>query len=227
MDKTLFIIPCSSRKKEEDKYFSWSPETSIFPRLDPSSSAILAASRRYIAENVIDKNGYRHAEKPGPDLGYQDYSGNIGYLPAYERYSLGQTYRCLPTGFWNKVTGNGFIDALFVSGLYGLARYTEYIRYYDISIDQNTIQGEPIYSVWRGVLPRIIASYAEKNEFDKVIVLTSMKYRYLMMPDLEWYLRTRGINNETPSLGRGYEVLNNICYELRNRVEHLLGSIDT
>ncbi|NPA99461.1 MAG: hypothetical protein GXO43_08790 [Crenarchaeota archaeon] len=224
MDKTLFIIPCTSRKKEEDKYFSWAPETSIISRLDPGSAAILLASRRYIAEHVVDRNGYRHAEKPGPDLGYPSVIGSIGYLPAYERYSLGQTYRCLPNGFWTRLSGSGFIDALFVSGLYGLARYTEYIRYYDISIDQETIHGEPVYSIWRGVLPRIIASYAVKNGFDKVVVLTSMKYRYLMMPDLEWYLRTRGINVEEPSLGTGYEVLSNICYELRNRVENMLGS---
>ncbi|NPA99182.1 MAG: YaaA family protein [Crenarchaeota archaeon] len=226
MNKTLFIIPCTAVKNPQDKYYVWKRESSIVSRLRNDLSDDLMKQRRYVAENVEDQNrrGYFHSMNPGPDLGYDVQSYNVGYLPAYERYSWGRTYRCLPSGFWNGLIINDSIDALFISGLYGVARYTEYIRNYNIEITQKTIRGEPVYSIWSNIIPKVIAGYAEDNEFKKVVILTSKKYRFNMMPSLEWYLRRMKIHVEVPYLGKGSNVLNNICYELRNRVENMLGS---
>ncbi len=161
---------------------------------------------------------------PGEDLGFDKQDPEVGYLPAYIRYSRGRAYEGIGEYFWETIKENSDkIDALFISGLYGVARFTEFIRYYDIDLGDKSTYGKPVYKFWTNILPQIIVDYAINTNVKQIVVLSSYRYLQLLV-GLRDQCDSRGILLKVPYLGSGWEVLTNIGIKLMETVNKILKS---
>ncbi len=225
MVEALFIMPCTGRKKDVPwiESGSWDIDSSVVKWLDEGYKEVLFRSRRTIAETIRDRMGFLHSSKPGPDLGFNKKDPDITYLPAYERYSYGAAYRSIRPWVWRKVLENkDIVDILFLSPLYGIARYTELIRMYDIDIEDQGSLGIKPTDIWRKKLVNLILNYCRNRGCRKIIILSSKRYRYNMVPSLTYKARLAGLNVEAPDLGSGYSVLNEIGNRFVRYIDQIL-----
>jgi len=166
MAKILVIVECSEKKDVLPAYESsnWIQENSILEKLSPQQRETLLTLRRKVAESVPDRKGFLHSSKPGPDLGYNTSSKTVTYLQAHIRYRKGRAYSILlkeDMFFWGKVKKCcEQVDVLFLSPLYGVVRFDELIRNYDIDINDRGPSGVTPLQIWRGKLNEIIYGYA-------------------------------------------------------------------
>ena len=228
MTKNLILVPCTARK--ELLFFEvkeWSPSGSVFEHLDEEHGSKLFQHRRTVAETVMDRGGYFHSSSPGRDLGYDVDDPMVSYLPAYLRYSRGRAYRRFGEYFWKRIEENSDkIDVLFLSPLYGVARFTELIRYYNIDIEDTGRDHRPVHTIWNDRLANIIVNYALNTNADQITVLTSYRYLKYMLGGLREQCLIEGIRYYYPVLSYGLRVLDEIGWMLERTVNEVLGSIE-
>lgn len=126
MKRVLILIPCSGSKKSGG-IIEYSTKSSISNYLTSSSREHLLSLRRKLFDYF--------SISFGQDVSYPNDS-TINYMEAYKRYTgmHSQIYRQIYSSSWEKIGGTQNLDLVIVSALYGLLRYDEPIRYYDITM---------------------------------------------------------------------------------------------
>ncbi|TFG75469.1 MAG: peroxide stress protein YaaA [Thermodesulfobacteriales bacterium] len=166
-NKTLIIIPCSGKKAPGSYTYSHESRR-VIDYLPQELQNSLSSLRQSIAENF--------GLPFGPDLGPFDSMQNIGYLPAYKRYS-GNIYSKISQEDWDKLgSGKGY-DLIIISALYGLIFWDEPIRNYNVTMKQTLNNGYKLKTNWKYILPQILASIIKTNGYSKVHELLSTDYR--------------------------------------------------
>jgi cytoplasmic iron level regulating protein YaaA (DUF328/UPF0246 family) len=116
---------------------------------------------------------------PGPDLGFQEKSENISYLPAYQRYD-GVIYQ---TGeVRQRYIGFGG-HLIILSALYGLLEASDTIRNYDLAMNDSLPMRTRVYTFWqKHGLREIIEEYYHACESATLHDLLSGNYRKALEP---------------------------------------------
>lgn len=155
MKRVLILIPCSGSKKSGG-ITEYSTKSSISNYLTSSSREHLLSLRRKLFE---------YFSIPfGQDVGYPN-DGTINYMEAYKRYTgkHSQIYRQIYSGSWEKLRETQNLDLVIVSALYGLLRYDEPIRHYDITM-KDKIGHQTLKTWWRNNgLCAILKDYINEN----------------------------------------------------------------
>jgi cytoplasmic iron level regulating protein YaaA (DUF328/UPF0246 family) len=164
MTKKVVLIPCSGRKKEGG-----------CPTYKESNLAIILGNEAY---KELLKERYELAIqfglKQGPDIFSDIEESGILFMPAYERYDgiiyqKGE-FRILFPEF----RGRCFI----ISALYGLLEANDFIRYYDLKMDDKLSSGEKVWEWWaRNELNGFLEVALSKSNTTEVHDLLSNKYR--------------------------------------------------
>lgn len=155
MGRVLILIPCSERKRKGGIPV-YNASSSIINYLTDSSKEHLLSLRKRLFEHF-----------PLPF--------KIEYIEAYRRYN-GQIYRQISSSSWDKLKKNPELDVVIISALYGLLRYDEPIRYYDISMKNK--KGQHTLKTWwrKNGLCAILKDYINKNNISKVHNVLSNDY---------------------------------------------------
>ncbi|MHC1610869.1 MAG: peroxide stress protein YaaA [Candidatus Methanospirareceae archaeon] len=165
MKRVLILIPCSGSKKSGG-ITEYSTKSSISNYLTSSSREHLLSLRRKLFE---------YFSIPfGQDVGYPN-DGTIKYMEAYKRYA-GNIYCQISFSSWEKLRETQNLDLVIVSALYGLLRYDEPIRHYDITM-KDKIGYQTLKTWWRNNgLCAILKDYIDENSISEVHNVLSKDY---------------------------------------------------
>jgi len=104
------------------------------------------------------------------------------YLPAYIRYT-GRTYSQISEEAWKALDGNEDMDMVILSALYGLMRYNEPVRNYDIQ-QKDKINGTRIMTYWKhNGAKEWLKDYILTNGYDEVKFVLSTSYSKIIQRD--------------------------------------------
>jgi len=165
----ILLIPCCKRKViGGDRNFQSSGLVDV---LNYATYSRLMEARLDLAKQL--------RLSPGLDLGFQEKSENIAYLPAYKRYD-GVIYQ---TGdVRNRFTGfKGRI--IIISALYGLLEGSDTIRNYNLAMNDSLPMRTRVSTFWqKHGLREIIEEYYLACESTTLHDLLSNTYRKALEP---------------------------------------------
>ena len=173
MKRVLIFIPCSG-SKESGGITEYSTKSSVINYLTGSSRENLLGLRRKLFEYF--------SISFGQDVGYPN-DGTIKYMEAYKRYTgmHSQIYRQIYSSSWEKLRKTQNLDLVIVSALYGLLRYDEPIRYYDITM-KDRIGHQTLKTWWRNIgLCAILKDYINENNISEVHNVLSKDYNEALL----------------------------------------------
>jgi len=129
------VIPCSGKKDYGGSEIYDCPRLPI--TLGKACYSDLIELRKEIARML--------GLEPGPDLFGEMEGNNIKFEPAFERYN-GILYQYSNfSALYPKFQGKVFI----ISALYGLLDASDFIRYYDLKMEDILPSGQKVYQWWR------------------------------------------------------------------------------
>lgn len=165
----IILIPCCKRKVTGgDQDFKL---TGLADVLNTATYSCLMEARLDLAKHL--------GLQPGPDLGFREKSGDINYLPAYQRYD-GVIYR---TGdVRNRF--NGYKGRIIIlSALYGLLEASDLIRNYDLAMNDSLPLRLRVSNFWKQHrLHKIIEEYYHSWGSATLHDLLSNTYRKSLDP---------------------------------------------
>jgi len=212
--KTLILIPCCGNKRKGG-VFQYDSSNGIINNLDLEAGRRLMKLRRQIAQAFKDS--------PGPDLGFENVTCKVRYLPAYKRY-IGHLYSEISQNSWIKLNKTPELRLIIISALYGLVNYNEPIRYYQRKMKDHIYPGRLLKTWWKNHnLSSILLNYIIRNDIEVVHDFLSTDYFYVIR-DLHLYLKkfeVQYIRHTYPGLGSGSD------YYRGKHVNTLIQSFDT
>lgn len=167
----LIIIPCCKVKEEGGRPIYQRSEA-LWRLLNPLAYDHLMEMRKKLAEQFN--------LQPGPDLGFNNFSINIEYMPAYRRYvgriyQRGRVRQLYPVKRFSRLS--------IISALYGLLDADDLIRNYDLAMDCTLPTGTRLYTWWKQQgLCDILCEYVQALNPTEIHDLLSGNYRKAVVP---------------------------------------------
>jgi cytoplasmic iron level regulating protein YaaA (DUF328/UPF0246 family) len=165
----LVLITCCKTKAPGGRS-EYQPSDAIQESLSTKSYNNLLKARRDLAELL--------GEAPGPDLGSNESTSGLSFLPAYQRY-IGKVYRA---GQVEELYPESRVRLTIISALYGLVDAGDLIRDYNLRMDWKT-DTKTVAAFWkeRG-LGKILCEYINHVQPGEVHDLLTNLYRKAIKP---------------------------------------------
>ncbi|MCK4232926.1 peroxide stress protein YaaA, partial [candidate division WOR-3 bacterium] len=165
MRKVLILIPCC-RSKQSGGITEYNSSSSILNYLTSSARKQLLSLRRELFEYFSFPLGQ---DVESPD------DSTITYIEAYRRYT-GKIYRQICAGSWQRLREIRNLDLVIISALFGLLRYDELIRYYNVNMNDK-VGDQAVKAWWReNDLYKILKYYINTNNISEVHNVLSNDY---------------------------------------------------
>ncbi|MCD6161469.1 MAG: peroxide stress protein YaaA [candidate division Zixibacteria bacterium] len=165
MCKSLILIPCCGSKQEGGDN-NYDNDKSILNYLDDKSKLINL--RKILLENFNLPNDLDVGDSP-------QNNNDVLYMPAYRRY-CGKLYSKITDNAWQQLEGNPKLDLIIVSALFGLVKWNESLRDYNVAM-KNKIEGKSLKRWWRdNNLCGILKDYIKENNISKIYNILSNDY---------------------------------------------------
>ncbi|MHA2503373.1 MAG: peroxide stress protein YaaA [Candidatus Kariarchaeaceae archaeon] len=191
---TTLIVTASSKSKCEftDKPYAFGSH-SFADKLDTEFKQQLRDSRLHLASTLKFKMG-TDIEVGSVKIEPEE------YLPGYIRYT-GRTYSKITDAAWQALDGSSDVDMVILSALYGLMRYNEPVRNYEIK-QADKFENTKIQTFWkRQGAKDWLTSYIHNSDIDDVKFVLSDSYSNIISRDaLIAELRDEGISAEDKQL---------------------------
>jgi len=164
----LILISCSGKKAPGGQ--ADLPPSKLADYLSPAAKSVLLNARRELADLLW--------EMPEHDLGFHD-AGDKKYQPAFQRYQgfiylYSDFYRLFPK-FQGRV--------LIISAMYGLLDGGDYVRNYNLRLNDYLPTGLRVETFWKQHgLRDILLDGISNAGVDEVHDLLPEKYRNLLSP---------------------------------------------
>jgi cytoplasmic iron level regulating protein YaaA (DUF328/UPF0246 family) len=166
--KTLIVTASSKSKKKENFIFN-KPNKTFSNSISEKNQQELLNAR----SNLLKEFGYSE----GPDTHFNlKPTDEKEFLPAYTRYK-GRTFSKVTEEAWTSLITNDDLDCVILSAYYGLIRYDEPIRNYEIKQVTKMPSGTAIGRFWKNSgAENWLFDYIENNQFDDVKFVLSTLY---------------------------------------------------
>ncbi|MHA2097899.1 MAG: peroxide stress protein YaaA [Candidatus Kariarchaeaceae archaeon] len=175
--KTLIVTASSKSKKDfTDNLFNYSGKT-FYNSVKPEYKTLIMDSRQELIKEM--------SLPDGPDLIEQRiHESEEDYLPAFIRYS-GRTFSKIDQMAWNQLIDNpDNYDCVILSALYGIVRFDEPIRNYEIKQADKIPQKSTIKAFWKNKgAADWLYDYVKKNDIDDVKFVLSTSYSEIVQRD--------------------------------------------
>jgi hypothetical protein len=188
----VVLVPCSGRKRPGGRSI-YDPPGWLECSVRPETRDRLLGARRDL--------GTFFGLAPAPDLGFAASQGEVGFLPAWERYD-GRVYQAAQfRDLYPRCHGK---IVLIVSALYGLLTAEDPIRDYDVCMECKGPDGLRLATWWkhRG-LGHLVAECALSFGPSIVHDLLSGTYRQALAPWPAWLIQGVIQQHQFPGLGIG------------------------
>lgn len=176
--KTLIVTASSKSKRDMTDNIFYYSEKNFLNSIKPQYKETMLKARQELINEMSLENG--------PDLDEtQIHESQDEYLPAYIRYS-GRTFSKIDHQSWNHMVDNpDDFDCIILSALYGIVRYDEPIRNYEIKQADKIPQKSPIKSFWKkhGANDWVF-DYVKRNKIEDVKFVLSTSYSEIVQRDL-------------------------------------------
>lgn len=166
--KTLIVTASSKTKNKENLDFS-TADFSFTDCLAQNYKQQLLSARH----SLLHDFGFSEGPDTHPNI--KSTEGTI-YLPAFRRYK-GRTFSKVSQEAWKTLIQEKNLDCVILSAYYGIVRYNEFIRNYEIKQVTKMIDGKPIGRFWKeqGAHDWLF-DYVKNNKFDDVKFVLSTSY---------------------------------------------------
>ena len=178
--KTLIITASSKSKRKENFIFRKPSKTFANSISEKNQRELLNARSSILKEFSFPK---------GPDTHFNlEPTDEELFLPAYLRYK-GRTFSKVSEEAWTSLINNKNLDCVILSAYYGLIRYDEPIRNYEIKQVTKLPSGTAIGKFWKNSgAANWLFDYIENNRIDDVKFVLSTSYSDIIQKE---YLMTR------------------------------------
>ena len=166
--KTLIVTASSKSKRKENIIFK-KPSKSFSNSISEKSQLELLNAR----SSLLKEFGF--AEGPDTHSNLKP-TNEEAFLPAYSRYK-GRTFGKVSEEAWNSLLKDDTYDCVILSAYYGLIRYNELIRNYEIKQVTKLPSGVKIGKFWKASgAADWLFDYIKTNQVDEVKFVLSTMY---------------------------------------------------
>ncbi len=166
--RTLIVTASSKSKRKENLIFKKPSKTFSNSISEKNQQELLHARSSLLKEFGFSEGPDTHFNlKPTDDK---------DFLPAYSRYK-GRTFSKVTEGAWTSLLKNDDFDCIILSAYYGLIRFNEPIRNYEIKQVTKLPSGTTIGKFWKASgATNWLFDYIENNQFEDVKFVLSTMY---------------------------------------------------
>ena len=173
--KTLIITASSKSKRKENHIFQKTSKPFSTSISDKSSQELLDARNSLLKEFNFPK---------GPDTHNNlEQTDEEAFLPAYSRYK-GRTFSKVTEEAWTSLIKDDNFDCVILSAYYGLIRFDEPIRNYEIKQVTKLPSGSSIGIFWKNSgAENWLFDYIKTNEVEDVKFVLSTSYSNIIQKE--------------------------------------------
>lgn len=166
--RTLIVTASSKSKRKENQIFK-KPNKTFSDSISEKTREELLGAR----SSLLKEFGFSE----GPDTHFNlEATNEKGFLPAYSRYK-GRTFSKVTEEAWTQLIQNNDLDCVILSAYYGLIRYNEPIRNYEIKQVTKLPSGPTVGRFWKDSgAGNWLFDYIENNQIDDVKFVLSTSY---------------------------------------------------
>ncbi|MFW9779517.1 MAG: peroxide stress protein YaaA [Candidatus Heimdallarchaeota archaeon] len=166
--RTLIVTASSKSKRNENQVFKKPRKTFSDSISEKNREELLGARSSLLKEFGLSEGPDTHLNLKPTD--------EKEFLPAYSRYK-GRTFSKVTEEAWTELRQNDDLDCVILSAYYGLIRFNEPIRNYEIKQVTKLPSGSTIGRFWKNSgAGRWLFDYIENNEIDDVKFVLSTSY---------------------------------------------------
>ena len=168
--KTLIVTASSKTKRSQNEMPFLASDKRFIEGLDNKTAKTYQTARNDLLSTLKFNKGPDTNSNLEPD-------STIQYLPAYLRYT-GRTYSKISSNAWESLVNSPeSFDCVILSAFYGLIRYDEPIRNYDIKQVTKLPSGQAIGKYWRDQgASDWLFNYIKNTGVDEVKFVLSTSY---------------------------------------------------
>ncbi|MHA2032972.1 MAG: peroxide stress protein YaaA, partial [Candidatus Kariarchaeaceae archaeon] len=166
--KTLIVTASSKSKRKENLIFKKQHKTFSNTISDKNRQELLNARGSLLKEFSFPE---------GPDTHFNlEPTDEKAFLPAYSRYK-GRTFSKVTEEAWTSLIEDDNFDCVILSAYYGLIRFDEPIRNYEIKQVTKLPSGTAIGKFWKASgAENWLFDYIENNQVENVKFVLSTSY---------------------------------------------------
>ncbi|MFX1507883.1 MAG: peroxide stress protein YaaA [Promethearchaeota archaeon] len=163
------IVTASSKSKSKENFIFEKPSKTFYNSISEKSQRELLNAR----SSLLKELGFSEGPDTHSNLEPTD---EEEFLPAYLRYK-GRTFSKVTEEAWSSLKRDDDFDCVILSAFYGIIRFDEPIRNYNIKQVTKLPSGAIIGRFWKNSgAENWLFDYIEQNQFDDVKFVLSTSY---------------------------------------------------